>query len=349
MAFFLQKQDGGYILQENGFRLIILETPDGGSGGSSKAVGVSLVKKQLGERPIEKASSRVKGKLLIRTRGRTTSKVTDKPISRNIAVSKLCLKESCTVIASLLFSEKFTSHSKLFRKETYSTIDVVGEHPLSETIKQVDYIKKEQIRLSAQYAKTEKQQRLEKLKTILELVDSIPINKEILDTPLIDVSLGRDVIRQGQLLRITTDVNKQVPQLWLRILDDKGVIVQKAGLVKRDATGFQILVSTQQLDRGKYVIQVSSKNNFTPIGIAEFEVEGKSPIPLLAIAPGILTPDTTPDQDIEWVIYRTMMDNRVDGKCLPFENKRYRFNDPNKPNIPIHFNCRCFYEIDKKK
>ena len=51
--FFLLQTNGFYLTQTNGANIIIdsIEEAGGGSGGTSRQVGVSLVKKQLEKRP----------------------------------------------------------------------------------------------------------------------------------------------------------------------------------------------------------------------------------------------------------------------------------------------------------
>jgi len=346
VKLFLIKEDGGFVLLENGGKIIIDEIfPGSGSGGSSKSVGVSLVKKQLGNKPVEKFTNKVKGKLLIITRGKIESKLTAPPTSNNVVVSQLCIKESFIAKSTLIFQESFSTESNIFRKESYYTNGSLGTNANAELITQIKLLRKEQNQVQLNIIKKEK---IKKLKRQLQEVQAIPVNYEILDMPIIDVTLGSDEVKQGELLRITTDVNKQVSQLWMRILDKAGVIVQKAGLVKKDATGFQILVSTQQLDKGGYVIQVSSTNKFTPIGIAPFDVVSASPsigliLPLM-VATGLDQPDD-PDEEEVLVIYRTMMDSIVDAQCKQWQNKQYNLKSKSRPEIPQHFNCRCFYEI----
>lgn len=183
-----------------------------------------------------------------------------------------------------------------------------------------------------------KKNKLKKLISAYELL----LTEDVRKTPTIQVSVNEPVHRRGDLMRITTNMDEKTGNIYMRIIDNNGVIVQKAGLVKKNATGFQILVGTRDLKAGKYFIQVSNHDSFSPLGVAEFNVQGISPVPLaLAIIPGLLTPDS-PDVKFEFEIYRTMMDSRVDAACKVFENKIYRSGQGPMP--PIHFNCRCFRE-----
>ena len=349
---FLLQENGFFILQEDGNKIIIGQetTGDGGSGGQSSSVGVSLVKKQLRKKQLknkqlQKTANLAKGKLTIHAEFNITSKLKSIPKVSIITVSKILVQESFRIQSPILIQEKFGVSCRILRQKTYTTKSHLAKNPHNEMITQLKLLRTETVKNNLLSEKIEK---IKTLTDMLNTLDKIQINHELANKPIIDVTLGKQEIQQGQLLRITTKVNQHVSQLWMRILDKKGVIIQKAGLVKIDTTGFQILVSTQQLEKGDYTIQVSDSNMFSPLGIADFEVTGSSPIsPAIAIIPLIITPDT--DQDIEFVIYRTMMDSRVDAICKQFENRIFRLNDKSRPVIPQHFNCRCFYEVENDK
>ncbi len=128
-------------------------------------------------------------------------------------------------------------------------------------------------------------------------------------------------------------------------MNKDNVIIQKAGLVATDSKSFHILIGTKDLDREQYTIQVSTNKSFTPMGFSQFTVKGDLPflIPLLVVGLGS-NPDDV-DGKIVKVKFKTMMDKRVDEACKKYENKIYNVKDKNMPQIPIHFNCRCHYEI----
>lgn len=49
-------------------------------------------------------------------------------------------------------------------------------------------------------------------------------------------------------------------------------------------------------------------------------------------------------QDKTPVIYMTQMDSKVDDKiCMPLEGTVWDKEEPNRPKIPLHPHCRCFY------
>ena len=382
-TFFLLQTNGSFLLQTNGGKIIVAETDEegGGSGGKTKQVGVSLVKKQqiLGNRPFETIVNHIKSKLVVFIEGIVTAppplriphmlhKMTSKLVlvESCVTVSKLYTKgmvsearplnlgwgnentskyviaELCEMSSTLRIDQEAPMESLLIRVEmleAYSPVPLI--HPTSALM---EYLKDSEQKKAISESKQDKKKRLI---SILKLLEAIPMKLEVIGTPVIQVDLASDKIQQGNLLRITTHVNQQVPELWMRILGKNGVIVQKAGLVKTNATGFQILVATQQLDTAIYTIQVSTTPKFVTAGIAQVEIEGKSPIPpVIALAPlGLLSPDNE-DEIIKFVKYRTMLDSKVDAKCKPFEGRRFRLDNPNKPVIPQHWGCRCFYEVD---
>lgn len=349
---FLLQENGGYLLQENGGKLIIGQTPEiegGGSARNSNSIqkGVSAVKIQLGDKPKIKFTARVIGKLAGTLSGRVTSKLYVKPKPKpeiyvsfkGHAISKLLIREECIIHAKLLTYESFVAKSSLLYKESCKTIGTILQHPyheLSETLQlihtEITTEKEARIKL-AKEVKIEKL--LEKKRILLE---------EIRKTPSIQVTLNSDIHQRGDLIRITSNMSEQSSQIWMRIIDNKGLIVQKPGLVKKNAAGFQVLIGSRDLKAGKYIIQVSNHASFSPLGVAEFEVKGEVPInPAIAIIPGLLTPDS-PQQEYKKVRFRTMMDSRVDAVCRQYENRIFDAKDKNLPVPPIHYNCRCYLE-----
>ena len=344
-TFFLLKEDGGFLLQENGGKIIIdqvLVPVGGSSGGSSKAVGVSLVKKQLGDRAVEKFHHVIKGKLLIHTTFNVTSQVKPKVIQRLIpearVFSKLHTKESCIVTSKLITRESFATKSKLFFKESCVTRSVVVRHPLLDVSEQLKLIRKDAEKtnqLTIELHKTKRKLALMEIQRVLL--------EDIRKVHTIKIDLNGIIHQRGDLMRITASMNLQSGQIWMRIIDSKGMIVQKAGLVKTNATGFQILVGTRDLKSGSYTVQVSNHANFSPLGVAEFQVKGSSPIlPFVPVIPFLLTPDSP--EKFEKVRFKTMQDSKVDATCKVFENKVFNIKDSNLPIPPFHFNCRCWLE-----
>ncbi len=49
-------------------------------------------------------------------------------------------------------------------------------------------------------------------------------------------------------------------------------------------------------------------------------------------------------QEEDVLIYRTQDDSKVDPLCEVFMNEEWDQQDPFRPVIPIHPNCRCFWQ-----
>ena len=350
---FLLQENGGFLLQENGGKIIIAEDTGGSSYlGSSKAVGYSAVKKQLGMKPTESIRAFVTGKLLLSMKGTTKSLLPhiDTLIPPSIIRSKLLINESHLVTSKIVTHETLYTNSKILRKETAITKSKVLKHPtiqmleaLKELHDQQDYFYKEQLldkeRRELSKMADEKKNKISALVKVQRI-----LTEDIRKTPSINVDLNEPIHQRGDLMRITANMSQKSGNIYMRIISDKGIIVQKAGLVKKNATGFQILTGTRDLKAGKYFVQVSNHDNFSPLGVAEFTIKGDSPIlPFIPVIPFLLTPDS-PTGKFERFIFRTMQDSRVDSVCKKFENKKFKFSDKNAPIPPLHFNCRCWVE-----
>lgn len=308
----------------------------GASGGSvKKTVGKSL-SKQLGDRPIITAKATSLGTLLLQnlyniSHSRLVIPIFLKNKSRTTISEMGCIINDELVIceknvskASIVKTEKSLIFCKLHLEsfiKNYSTQEI--SHSLKNKVYNIE--------------KTIKKMRLEHIKKMIETMRIVPS---------VQVSVNSNTTQRGNLLRVTANLNKST-QIWMRIINSKGMIVQKAGLVKKNSTGFQILIGTKDLEAGKYTIQVSNHRNFSPLGVSEFEVKGVSPlfgiVPLIPLLPLLPLPNS-PDETFKKVIFRTMLDSRVDIQCKAFENKIFNINDKNLPIPPIHFNCRCHLE-----
>lgn len=318
-------------------RLIIGEGPKGGSSGGTvtKSVGHSLAKKQLlGDRETIVAKATSLGTLLIPNLYNKTHAKLVIPITLN-SESKIIAPKYHTMSVSKigLSTPQNYSIASLVRKESSVTsngkIKVESIAKISSIIRLSNPLKEKVYNLE----KTIKRMRLLEMKSSIEALRK---------APSIQVNVNSDTTQRGNLLRVTANLDEQTGQIWMRIIDNKGMIVQKAGLVKKNATGFQILIGTKDLEAGKYIVQVSNHRNFSPLGVSEFEVKGVSPlfgvVPLVPLLPLLPLPDS-PDKTFKKVIFRTMQDSRVDSKCKKFENKTFKVDDPKLPIPPIHFNC----------
>lgn len=199
---FLLQTNGFFLTQTNGGKIIIGETGEeaGGSGGRSKQVGVSLVKKQLGEKQSETITNRMESKLLVQVKGfvaaptplrlphmthQTTSKiilqesivVTSKiyhkgywgeRIRDNKAwgnTSQLVLTEICEMKAALKIDVEVPLKSPLIRVEMIDVYAIVPQiHP---TTALMEYLKDAEQKKSVIKSKEDKKKQLKALLEIL--------------------------------------------------------------------------------------------------------------------------------------------------------------------------------------
>jgi hypothetical protein len=330
MPFFayLQQENKGFLLQENGGKLILGIRTDGGGGAGNKTrttqKGVSAVKKQVLDRPVIIAKATSLGTILLTNLYNKTHSKLVFPINLKIT-SKIRTEiqyHSSEGKIKVIPKQHSEATLKIRTSKSRAVCEMVLHNHLRDRILDV-------------------QKEMKKMK-LLEIYKFL--KEDLRKTPSIQVDLNVSEVQRGDLMRITTNMNERTGQIWMRIIDTKGMIVQKAGLVKKNASGFQILIGTRDLKSGSYIVQVSNHNDFSPLGVAEFQVKGTSPImPFVAIIPFLLTPDS-PTEKFEKVIFRTMMDSRVDEQCKQFENKVFSADDPNIAIPPLHFNCRCYLE-----
>lgn len=327
------------------FFLLLSDQPDpkmiigegdgsGGSGGiRRKSVGTILAQQQLGDRPTITAKgtalgtllltglyNKTKSKLVIPITGKAESILLD-PTIQGVSTGKIKLESKCKSTGIIIVKESCMSKCKLLIKSihtTESTIRIIN--PLKQKLHQT--------------TRELKRRKLLEIKSVLEALRKVPD---------ITLDVNSDVIQRGNMIRISANMNEQTGQIWMRIIDTKGMIVQKAGIVKKNATGFQVLVGTKDLNAGKYIVQVSNHKNFSPLGVVPFQVKGVAPpVGVLALLPLLFLPDSP--QKFKKVKFKTMMDSRTDDVCREFENKIFDVKDPDIPIPPIHFNCRCHLE-----
>lgn len=104
-----------------------------------------------------------------------------------------------------------------------------------------------------------------------------------------------------------------------------------------------------------YLVRVSNNRNLSPEGSTEFKVIKPTgvPIVLFPLIPMPNPDDNAPKSLILKKIFRTQMDSRVCPICLEAQAKHspglfpseYFPDDPDIPVIPLHFNCRCTFDI----
>lgn len=50
-------------------------------------------------------------------------------------------------------------------------------------------------------------------------------------------------------------------------------------------------------------------------------------------------------QHIDWMVYFSTLDNRTTSLCAGRDGERWRQDDPKRPSLPAHFNCRSRYVV----
>ena len=187
--------------------------------------------------------------------------------------------------------------------------------------------------------------------------------------PKVTVSVNPVKIIQGQMIQINAQINDtfsgqpmKFDRIYMQILDEKGVEVWPLSTIAMDVDHFNKLISTTELEPGKYTIRISPSRKLHPMGATTFEIEKTSRgiivplIPAILLAPAILIttekikreflePDTVDSGKIAFLVYKTERDSRVCEICRPHEGKVFRPDDPNLIAIPRHINCRCNYDI----
>ncbi len=346
--YLLQEEGGRIELEQSSHGFLILETsPDRGSeggGGGKKATqkGVSIY--DIGERPHYRDWRHVKGKLLFKDVFVSRAKIAfhNENVSNGVLVSKF-INET---FGKIKVSQKLFSESKLLFKLRSVVLGGTQRFYLNEQFK----------RLNESMARRIKIKKMETLFKMFRAVEGLDRVKPLL--PVFNVSSRITELNRGDLYPVSATIDQEVREVWMRILDKPtSTIVQKAGLMGKDRTAIQAFISTKDLPEGDYIIQFSSNNKFTPLGTQEFKVKETLLIPAAALAgtgTGLVVagtifkrakrPEDPGGITFGRLVYHTMMDAKVDSACRKFQNKVFDVDDPKIPQIPIHFNCRCWYE-----
>ena len=193
--------------------------------------------------------------------------------------------------------------------------------------------------------------------------------------PKVTVSVNPLKIIQGQMIQINSQINDTLSgqpmkfdRIYMQIIDEKGVEVWPLSTIAMDADHFNKLISTIELEPGKYTIRISPSRKLHPMGATSFEIEKTKRgiivplIPLFLIAPATaITVDKIKKEFVEpgvdsgkiaFLAYKTERDSRVCPICRPHEGKVFRPDDPNLIKIgppqfggETHYGCRCHYDI----
>ena len=126
-----------------------------------------------------------------------------------------------------------------------------------------------------------------------------------------------------------------------------GTIVWPLEVVRKDASGFDIMIGTEDMkDDHEYLLRVSNNWNLSPSASTTFLIMKKKTV--LPILPILLIPLILPEdqrREVKEYIFRTQMDARVCPRCKQWENRVFQPEDKNIPEIPVHHNCRCTMDV----
>jgi len=182
--------------------------------------------------------------------------------------------------------------------------------------------------------------------------------------PYILVQTNPQAINKRQPLTISArlydrDTNQPLPvrKIFLNIISMKdGHTIWPNEVVRVNDWKFDILIGTDNMKEGHtYLVRVSNNRNLSPMGATEFEVIKDNQTPLLLFPIPLPVREPTDDlvrRQIEKLKFVTQMDARVCPLCLEnslehspgLQPGEYDPNEP-IPRIPVHFNCRCTYDV----
>ncbi len=182
--------------------------------------------------------------------------------------------------------------------------------------------------------------------------------------PVIITQTNPQTIEKGQPLIISArfydrDTNLKMPvrKIFLNIISMKdGHTVWPVEVVRVNSWKMDIEIGSKNMKEGHdYLVRVSNNRNLSPEGSTQFKVIKPTGTPLI-LFPLIPMPNPTDDVTKRLIlkkIFRTQMDSRVCPFCLEAEAghsrglppSEYIPDDPNIPVIPLHFNCRCTFDI----
>jgi len=163
------------------------------------------------------------------------------------------------------------------------------------------------------------------------------------------INKGQPITISARLFDKITNQPLYVRNIYLNIISMKdGHTVWPIEVVRKDSYKFDILIGTDDMKQGhKYLVRVSNNRNLSPLGATEFEIVKDSQIPIILFPiplPVRQPNDSLKNRDIEKFIFRTQMDAKVCPLCLEHQNEEF-LPTQEIPRIPVHFNCRCTYDV----
>lgn len=189
--------------------------------------------------------------------------------------------------------------------------------------------------------------------------------------PKLRIFVTPDKVQKGQMLAIQAFIfdshtNEPLPykKIYMQILDEKGIEVWPLSTMAENTDSMEKLISTAQLEGGRYQVRVSPSRNLSPMAYTFFEIEKTfDVVPLIPLVLlGIPTSSKhkkiesdfvapRPRVYVEFMTFETELDSKVCPICLNFAGRTYRANE----SIPIigppelggetHWGCRCKFGI----
>lgn len=185
--------------------------------------------------------------------------------------------------------------------------------------------------------------------------------------PKIRVTVTPNKVHKGQMLAIQAEIHdlythEPMPfdNIYIEIINEKGVPVWPLTLVDNDTYTISKLISTADMDTGQvYTVRVTPSKGMRPMGEAQFEISKQTITPAwllpgLMLIPEILLQHPKPEDTIipesvpvkiKWLVYVTQRDSKVCEICAPDDGKMFRATDTDLILLPRHPNCRCHYDI----
>lgn len=188
--------------------------------------------------------------------------------------------------------------------------------------------------------------------------------------PKVIVTANPSKIQSGQMINISAFIfdsfsGQPMPftNIYMQILDENGVEAWPLSTIEKDSDKINKLISTSEMNPGKYTVRISPSRKLHPLGATEFEIQSTKVLPaIIPLIPLIIIatpssvsrekiqdefvePGAIPVDKIVWLIYRTEKDQRVCPICRPDEGRLFRPDDPDLIKIPRHINCRCNYDV----
>ena len=166
------------------------------------------------------------------------------------------------------------------------------------------------------------------------------------NTDRFDIQIGTDAMKEGHeyFLRVSNNWN----------LSPNGAATFK---IRKDATKAILLVPfaipatvsldkllTQFLEKKQTALELDNILRLKFPELSDKNIEELKQLLLDRARDERQPVDDLVKRDIDHFKFITQMDHRVCPICKPFENQTFQPSE-DKPDIPLHFNCKCTYDV----